>query len=232
MRPGSTKLALMAGTLTLTVVLPLAAQEPAKPADGASAIDSAEDRAFLKLVDQAKVDPAKADYQRLREAFARTRWYRPEPEPMDISAVEYEMKNGERAAALVALDRLLEGRWANPEAHVYASSVFSEMGYAQPAALHDAFFRGLSAAILASGDGRGPQTAWRIVHVSEVTMILRVLGVQADGKPTRVERDGHIYDVVRVRDPRIGRDLTLYFNMDIPARWAEHSGKSDDPKAR
>jgi hypothetical protein len=181
---------------------------------GPAAADEPPDLAFTRRLAAAKADPASADFAALRRAFARTSRYTPDPDlDLDPAPVEHELKNGERAAALVALDRMMEGHWCDVPAHAVAASLAERMKDANRFVLHRAFERGLLASILDSGDGRSFQTAWKVVTVAEEYVVLTNLQLHG-GVQTLVERDGHHYDVHTFRDETLGREIVVHFNID------------------
>lgn len=189
---------------------------------------------YEALLEAAKKDPAKADFRRLRLAFTRTESYRPYTKRrFDLAPVYQELKNGERAVALLALDRMLEGHWMDPEAQGIASGVCEEIGEGERAALHAAFMKGIVDTILGAGDGRSFEKAWPVLDVGEEYLILRAYDLR-DGKQSLVEHDGHWYDVHEFRDEESGRDVTVYFNVDLPHRWLEERlrRKGDGPPSK
>jgi hypothetical protein len=174
---------------------------------------------FAAQLDAARRDPGQADFARLRLAFTKTPGYQPDlSSKFDPAPVEQELRNGERAAAMVALDRSLDGHWIDPVAQQYAAEICRRIDEPGRAAMHQAFAAGLAEAILRSGDGRAFETAWAVLGQDEEEFILATRDLHG-GERSVVQRDGHWYDVVRFRDPESGRDLTVYFNIDLPHRW-------------
>lgn len=179
--------------------------------------------AYETLLAQAKRDPEKADFKALRLAFAKTDRYRPYArEEFDPAPVEQELKNGERAAALEALDRVLVGRWTDFRAQSYAAGVCGKLGEGERAERHLAFMRGLIDAILGAGDGRSFETAWPVLDVREEYAILEAFELEG-GRQALVEHDGHWFDVHTFRDEGTGRERKVYFNIDVPHDWLARS---------
>lgn len=82
-----------------------------------------------------------------------------------------------------------------------------ETGRAEESDLHLGWYKGLAESVLASGDGRTPETAWVVISVHEEYAVLRGLRV----KPVSQELlDGNI-DAVEV-ERRDGKRVTLYFD--------------------
>ena len=72
--------------------------------------------------------------------------------------------------------------------------------------------------ILGSGSGRDFATAFQVISVAEEYAVLRVLGLQVTGQSLR-ENGGSEFDIMQVKNPRSGADITLYFNVDLPKKW-------------
>lgn len=181
---------------------------------------------FQRLLAEAKDDPQKADFRALRLAFARTESYRPyAKDELDTAPIDQELKNGERAAALLALDRTLDGRWMDPAAHAFAADVCERIGERKRAKMHGVFLEKIVDTILGSGDGRSFEKAWPVLSVGEEYLILDAHGFQGQHKQALVHREGHRYDVHTFTDESSGRELKIYFNVDVPTRWlGEHAG--------
>lgn len=195
---------MLATLLAVAVTLPSQAQAEAP------------DVAFARLLKAAKANPAAADFTALRLAFSKTSHFRPYPDlDIDFGPVEQELKNGEYIAALAALDRVMDGHWTDITAHAVAASLAERMKDANRFFLHRAFERGLIDSILDSGDGRSFETAWKVINVAEEYVALVQLRLQG-GTQKLLVHDGHRYDAHTFRDDTLGREIIVYFNVDIP----------------
>lgn len=198
--------------MTLGMALPARAA-----AGGSEPVDP--DQAFHAHLAAARLDPDHADFRRLRIAFAKTSRYNPDgPTSLDTSLVESELKNGERAAALVALDRVLIDHWTEIPAHDYAINVCERTGSVRRAAVHHAFLRGLACSILDSGDGKTPGTAWQVTSEAEAQVVLHALHATAEGR-SLLDHDGVPIEVVTACQRDSGQRMHYHFNMEIPDRW-------------
>ena len=91
------------------------------------------------------------------------------------------------------------------------ATALTKLGRAPEAQEHIRMYRGLVDSILASGDGRTPQTAFVVISIAEEYAILRVFQL----KPARQALiDGGI-DAITVEND--GRTATIYFNP--AAQW-------------
>jgi hypothetical protein len=187
------------------------------------------DRTFAAELAAARLDPEHVDFRRLRHLFAATSEFDPAAAvAFDPAPVEYELKNGERAAALVALDRALAGRWTDIAAHDYAITACEKTGFSDRARLHRAFLDGLARSILDSGDGRTPETAWHVISEAEEALLLHALHCRLE-KCVTLEHHGQALHRLTARDTRDGRSFEIYVNVDIPHRWHErHAHRRQD----
>ncbi len=69
--------------------------------------------------------------------------------------------------------------------------------------------------IRSSGDGKSIEKAWVVIKVHEEYVVLRVLGFNPS-QQSLVQKDGHAYDVMKVKSTEDGTEQTFYFNVDIP----------------
>ena len=197
---------------------------------------------FRELVDAAKADPEAVDYRALRLASAKTEAFNPYRAPEDdpFEAVEHEVKNGEKAAALVALDDALRGAWADPTSQFRAAGFCDQIGETDRRELHRALGTGLTDALLESGDGRTPESAVQVLGVGEEYFALDVLGLRYESR-AHVVIGGHHYDVFKIKRPG-DEPFDFYFDIDIPWEWLgrhvvaglrpESSEKIVEPKSK
>jgi hypothetical protein len=185
----------MAGAL-LGVVLACGWAAPAEDAE----------RAFARLYAAAWADPRGADFAGLRMAAVRRPGHDPDtPGGLDLEALERELANGERAAARVALDRLMAGREADAEAHAQAAEVCERIGLDDRADRHAALAAGLLRSALRSGDGRTAATAYSVTGAAEERLVLARLGLAAPRREATPYGNTliHVYTSERVGGGRI-----------------------------
>jgi hypothetical protein len=59
------------------------------------------------------------------------------------------------------------------------------------------------------------EKAWVVINVHEEYVVLRALGFRPSEQNV-AHKDGHSYDVMKVKNAEDGTEQTLYFNVDIP----------------
>lgn len=181
------------------------------------------------LLAAARRDPAQADFHSLRMAYARSDAYSPYAHDTEhTAALQTALRSGAVAAALTAIEHLLAWHYLDIEAHLAAAHLHTRRGDADRAAYHAAFGRGLVDAILATGDGRTPATAFIVLNELEPRPVLRLLGHQP-GQPVIEQQGGHWLASYTVTSAETGAAAApaagptafrVWFNLDLPRTWA------------
>jgi hypothetical protein len=118
-------------------------------------------------------------------------------------------------AALKNAEIVLDSAYVNMDAHFVAMVANRELGAKDKSEFHSTVFHGLIKSILDSGDGKSIEKAWVVINVQEEYVLLRVLGFHPSGQ-SLAHKDGHSYDVMKVKDAKDETEQTFYFNVDIP----------------
>lgn len=179
---------------------------------------------YEDLLKAAKANPEGADFTKLRMAYVASPLYNPyrpeERSGLAEVAQGLQGKDDEDAlkAARAQVESLLEANYLNGEHHLFAAFLCHRLGDKDRERFHQTFMTGLLKSILASGDGRSYETAFRVIAVQEEYALMKALGL----KPHRQElhpHEGHFFDVHRLRHPETGEEGAIFFNIDIPYRW-------------
>jgi hypothetical protein len=117
--------------------------------------------------------------------------------------------------ALKNAETVLAREYVNMDAHFVAYVSNRELGATDKAGFHRTVFRGLVESIVHSGDGKSAEKAWVVINVHEEYVVLRALGFRP-GEQSLLNKDGHAYDVMKVKNVDDGTEQTFYFNVDIP----------------
>ena len=80
--------------------------------------------------------------------------------------------------AIETLHKLLDIDFTNIETHIMLSSIYEYTGKDAKSKHHNEIARGLLESIMGSGDGKSPETAWKVIQVPEEYMILLILGAK------------------------------------------------------
>ena len=74
--------------------------------------------------------------------------------------------------------------------------------------------------ILNSGDGRGFDTAYKVITIAEEYTTLRLLGLEVVSQ-SLVGNKGSAFDVMTVKDAKSGEKFAVYFNIDLINKWLD-----------
>jgi hypothetical protein len=171
---------------------------------------------YATLLASLKAGNTGIDYTRLRLSYMDSPEYKA---AKDVSKSEDAMTDAlnknDYPAALNDAEAVLESNYVNIDAHYVALVANRELGAMDKAEFHRTVFRGLINSIRSSGDGKSPETAWVVINVHEEYVMLRVLGFRPS-EQSLTHKDGHSYDVMKVKNAEDGTEQTFYFNVDIP----------------
>ncbi len=182
---------------------------------------------YEELLEAAKADPEEADFTRLRMAYADSPQYNPYRRADQMGAAKIaqalqgEHDADDAKAARAEIERLLEADYLNADHHLFAAYVCHQLGDEDGERFHQTFMMGLLKSVLASGDGRSYETAFRVIATHEEYALMKALGLQPRGQELR-SHEGHWYDVHRLRHPETGQEGEIFFNIDIPYLWLQN----------
>lgn len=180
---------------------------------------------YFDLLAAAQGDPASADFHALRMAYAQSGQYRPYTQQKGlIAALDSALRAADLGAALDAATALLNANYLDIEAHMAAAYVYTMQEEAERAAYHQTFANGLIHAILDTGTGHDPGSAFIVLDIPEEYTIMRILGLEPSGQML-VNYQGQWIDRIDVRqrgaEPGAAA-LQIFFNVDLPRGWLGH----------
>jgi hypothetical protein len=167
--------------------------------------DQAGDDAYLALVAAAKHTPGKVDYTALRSAYAASSFYKKRDSDPDAL-----FREGESAPPEQAL-QFSDANFPIVESQVVAMSFVPRGG--DEFNMHLRTAQSLVKALLASGDGRSPATAYHVLATSEEFGV-----VAQEAKMTTIKSQavstvgGHAYDLFQGTDTQ-GREVAVWFDI-------------------
>jgi hypothetical protein len=181
----------------------------------AVALDSSKSN-YEDLVARAEAGDTALDYTALRMAYARTDNYDPyakEIRPLYTVAVVMSGKN-DCITATAAARQVLKIDYTFIQMHLLVGDCLKTFGDGRGAAREAAIAQGLSASLLASGDGKSLQTAYVVVTLAEESFVLVPLGITKQ-RHTAVGGDGHFYDRVAGVDKITSEPREVFFTADV-----------------
>jgi hypothetical protein len=158
------------------------------------------------------------DYGRLRVTYMESPEYKNAKDTTkEEKAMEVALGAKDYAGALKNAEAVLSNEYVNMDAQFVAYVANKETGATDQAEFHRAVFHGLVDSIFKSGDGKSPEKAWVVIKVHEEYVILRVLGYRPS-EQALVNKDGHAYDEMTVKNQDDGTEAKFFFNVDIPMK--------------
>lgn len=159
-----------------------------------------------------KKSDASVDFTRLRQLQTQVDSYK----PYGVDVEEHPFKvlkagNLERAQALV--QQILAESYLDMNGHNVAALIADRRGDKAAAAHHRYVLGGVVDSILASGDGKTPETAYVVIAISEEYATVGILGLEVVTQDL-LRDESHSYDLLEVVNPETKATQRVYFNID------------------
>ncbi len=179
--------------------------------------NSAATARYKKALQQLKSGDLKIDFKALRIDCAASK-HECQADPEDIKRVSTLVKDKKFDQALKNVNQLLDKVFVDAELHYIAFMANSESGNKEEAEFHRALIRGLLDSIQENKHGQSEEDAFVVINVHEEYTFLQFSHMQVT-KQSLSQKNGHSYDIMVCQDmSNNGREVTLYFNIDIPER--------------
>jgi len=191
-----------------------------------AARQSAADGAYLAFVKEAGPMPEAYDFGKLRTLYARTSFHDPAAEPAVRQAMAGALaKAAADPARLKAALALLDRHAANVPLYVYFLSTAEKAGIKDlDERYHKWMLAGLYEAMMKSGDGERPESAFKVLGPAEEYFIVRTKMRHEVLEHTVFPYKGRTYDVFTVRNPRNAEEGHIYFSTDMAGPRAGQDG--------
>lgn len=171
---------------------------------------------YEKAVQDLKSGNLKIDFKALRLNCAASK-YECEADPDDIKSLFSLLNDKKVDQALIKVNEMLEKVFVDAELHYIAFVANSQAGNKEKAEFHKAIIRGLLDSIQENKRGRSEEDAFVVINVHEEYTFLRFSNMQVTKQSLSRSKDGHSYDIMVCKDMGDnGREVTAYFNVDIP----------------
>jgi len=174
---------------------------------------------YESLVKRLKNGDQTIDFRQLRLAYMDSTSYSKGPDTgPQKKAMTAALNSQDFNNAIKNADVVLDSDYVDMDAHFAEYIANRELKILEKADFHKFVFQGLLKSITDSGDGKTPETAIQVIQVHEEYVLLRVMGVGLPESQSLIHKNGHSYDQIKFKDPKSGESMTLYFNVDIPAK--------------
>jgi hypothetical protein len=168
---------------------------------------------------RARVEAADTliDYHAFRMAYAETDLYSISSND-DVEAMYGALDEEKWEEAIEHGLKGLEQNYTSMRAHYGLSIAYHMLKQPDKARFHKAVEMGLLRAIIHTGDGKTPETAWKVLTVDEEYFILGMIDMDVKGQALIQDKNGEPVDKMKVTDTENGEEKTYYFNVSISFR--------------
>ncbi|TAL35919.1 MAG: DUF4919 domain-containing protein [Alphaproteobacteria bacterium] len=199
----------------------MASSEPA-PAQAAAPAPVAavsKDQEYLAIVNDA-ITGKDADWQKIRDLYVHTSFYDPYG---GAQAIWYMLQRaGQQVVyeksqeAMQEYNTLLAQHYAHYRSHMQALDMIEKGHLPQTEkAAHAKAMSAIISSIIATGDGKTPETAFRVIDPAEENIVLKTYFHYTLVSQEFRQKEGHFWDVLNYTNPNNKDDTgSLYFNVD------------------
>ncbi|HQU84593.1 MAG TPA: DUF4919 domain-containing protein [Pyrinomonadaceae bacterium] len=204
-----TALLMLALTLTFTV----AAQKTDDKFNKIPLVktDSSE---YKTLVEKAKQGDSSVDYVKMRAAFLD--WVNDECNQTDAPDRDKMVKAFESkdwAKSVELGEKVLDYEFVNRGLHLAVANSYKELKNAEKEKYHNDIADKLLKALLASGDGKTPKTAYKVHSIREEYIIMKELGYKVNSQSLIFDKEYGSFDVLAGKDAN-EKSGEFYFDIN------------------
>ena len=175
------------------------------------------------LVAQVKSGKLDTDYTALRLAFASSPRYEPYGALLvKVKEMMASFSAGDCPGAMASAKAILETNFVQMDAHIVTGLCLRKAGDEDGARKERAVYDGLVNSVLKSGDGKTPQTAFKVIFINEEYKVLAALGL-VPVKQSLVNAEGSSFDRIEAKSKTTGESVALYFNVDRMLAQLSHT---------
>ncbi len=164
----------------------------------------------------ARANPGEVDWTALRAAYAVSPAYDPDaggtPQSAALAAA---WARGDYKLAAELSGEATDRNWMDMRAQMIGMLACAHDGELARAAAHKAAFNGLLHAVMATGDGTSPATAYHVLATSEAYVLLAYNHLHLR-RESLLQQDGHTYDVLTTSHEPDGKPVTVFVDVDQP----------------
>lgn len=184
--------------------------------DTAPTPDTSSDAAYLTLADKSFIDANSVDWVELRKLYVASSFYHPYAMPFEKLREAWEKVGTDKTPeAMAAFETLRRQHAGHFRAHSFGLMLCEKE---KPAVINCAnevtSFKKIIGTVLATGDGKSPETAIKVITTEEEYLLMRTYFKAKVTNQSLLQENGHTYDVLSFDDQVQGKKGQLYFNVD------------------
>jgi hypothetical protein len=173
-----------------------------------------DDSAYRDLVKKVTGGDLLIDFRALRLACLKASSCDARGDLENVTSMHVFLHEKQYDKAAKAADALIEKGFVNIEAHVISSQAYMALNQPEKAQFHHDVAAGLLHSILSTGDGKTKESAFEVIGTFEEHVVMAVLGLPPLGPQALIPGKPHSYDILKVKDPKTGQEVSVYFNID------------------
>ncbi len=176
-----------------------------------------DDTVYQNLVQRVEGGDFTVDFRALRLACIRSSQCDPRGKKADLVAMNRAVDDRDFRATIEVAERLIRQGFVNAEAHATCVAAYLAIHEPVKSKFHLDVTKALVRSILTSGDGKTKETAYQVISDREEYFAITALGLPYLGpgnSATTTQDAGHSYDRWEIRDPRTGKNVVLFFDVD------------------
>ncbi len=99
-------------------------------------------------------------------------------------------------------------------ANLVAEAALRKLERPDESARHHALISGILNSVRGGKDGQSQEAAWNAISVPEEYAVLFLMGLEPQGQ-AQINKDGHSFDRMSVKDEETGQETAIWFNIDF-----------------
>ena len=188
---------------------------------------------YFHLVNRLKQEDFNLDFGDLRLAWSHTHMYlvAPDIEKRALAEVYRAEAKGDYEGCLKKVGEVLAFNYTSLVAHSWAQQCARAQGQQVTADFHQSMLDNLLFAVLATGDGTTPKTAWKVTGAAELSGLLLLLTMQLED--IQVDEKNQHLARVQAWDYLEQQQRIFWADYSIPLERYQRAGMlgKDDPEA-
>ena len=200
--------------VSLTLFTSLAyAQNPEEKQSNKASVQE-EKQEYLLLVEKAKRGDQTIDFGRLRTSYldwVNNKCNQTEPPNRDGMVKAFEQKDWQKALQLG--EKVLDYEFTNRGLHLAMANAYKELQNSEKEQYHTEIAQKLLKALLDSGDGKTPKTAYKVHSIREEYIVMRELGYRVSSQALVMDNDYGSFDVLTGENAE-KKTASFYFSIN------------------
>lgn len=175
--------------------------------------EAPDNSAYRRLVERAKRGDPTVDFVKMRDAFldwVAARGSRADAPNRDAMVEAFKKQDYAKAVELAEV--VLDYEFTHRGLHLATEDAYRKLGNEAKANYHRDIAQKLLQALLTTGDGKSPKTAYRVHSIREEYQIMAELGYQVHSQSLMTHGDTP-YDMLTGKHKETGKEVSLYFDI-------------------